>query len=137
MLGKGITVGKISVALTASNRGSDSIFNLLESHAGDDNDTQNPSLARMANNVCLDVMRQSDNWIAACSASKWFSQKDAGKAESYYNDLTNNEAIKFEKEHIPDDDDDEEVGGPTMVVVTLVLEIQGDSTKCVQEVMMT
>ena len=32
------------------------------------------------------------------------------------------------QEYIPDEDD-EEVGGPTLVVVSLVLEIQGDSTK--------
>lgn len=36
----------------------------------------------------------------------------------------------FLQEYIPNEDD-EEVGGPTMVVVTLVLEIQGDSTKYV------
>jgi hypothetical protein len=32
------------------------------------------------------------------------------------------------QEYLPDEDD-EEVGGPTLVVVSLVLEIQGDSTK--------
>ena len=32
------------------------------------------------------------------------------------------------QEYYPDEDD-EEVGGPTLVVVSLVLEIQGDSTK--------
>jgi Protein of unknown function (DUF1517) len=96
-LGKGITVGKISVALRSPDRSSDtSIFGLLESHAADDSDA-NQSLARMANNVCLDLMRKSDDWVAACSSSKWFSGKDAGKAEGYYNDLSNNEAIKFEK----------------------------------------
>ncbi|KAG7360609.1 DUF1517 domain containing protein [Nitzschia inconspicua] len=125
-LGKGITVGKISVALQSRDRSDTSIFGLLESHATDESDA-NEDLARMANNVCLDLMRKSEDWVAACSSSKWFSTKDAGKAESYYNDLANNEAVKFEKEYIPEDEDESD-GGPTLVVVTLVLEIQGDST---------
>ena len=59
---------------------------------------------------------------------KWFSGKDAGKAESYYNDLANAEAMKYEKEYIPDGDE-EESSLQTIVVVSLVMEIQGDSTK--------
>jgi uncharacterized membrane protein len=96
MLGKGITVGKVSVALQCPDRSDKSIFGLLESHASDESDA-NEDLARMANNVCLDLIRKSDDWVAACSTSKWFSGNDAGKAESYYNDLANNEAVKFEK----------------------------------------
>lgn len=95
-LGKGITVGKISVALRSPDRSDSSIFGLLESHASDDSDA-NEDLSRMANSVCLDLMRKSDDWVAACSTSKWFSGNDSGKAASYYNDLCNNIAIKFEK----------------------------------------
>lgn len=127
MLGKGITVGKVQVALTSKNRSDRSIFGLLEDHASLDSDS-NEDLSRMANDVCLDLMRKEDDWVAACSTGKWFSEKDGGKAESYYNELANNEAAKFEKEYLPDEDD-EEVGGPTLVVVSLILEIQGDSTK--------
>mmetsp|Transcript_25815 Transcript_25815/g.26255 ORF Transcript_25815/g.26255 Transcript_25815/m.26255 type:complete len:189 (+) Transcript_25815:278-844(+) len=127
MLGKGITVGKVQVALRSSDRSDGSIFGLLEGHAAlDSND--NEDLSRMANGVCLDLMRKSDDWVSACSTSKWFSEKDAGKAESYYNELANAEATKFEKEYLPDKDEKER-GGPTLVVVSLVLEIQGDSTK--------
>jgi uncharacterized membrane protein len=127
MLGKGITVGKVQVALLSPNRGPDSIFSLLEDHATNTGD-QPQELARMANDVCLDLMRKSDDWVAAYSTSKWFKGDDAGKAERYYNELTNTEASKFEKEYIPDDDVDND-GGSTMVVVSLILEIQGDSTK--------
>ena len=96
MLGKGITVGKVQVALRSSDRSDASIFGLLEGHAAlDSND--NEDLSRMANGVCLDLMRKSDDWVSACSTSKWFSEKDAGKAESYYNELANAEATKFEK----------------------------------------
>lgn len=127
MLGKGITVGKIQVCLRSSDRSDSSIFGLLEDHADLDSDA-NEDLARMANDVCLDLMRKSDDWVSACSTSKWFSGNDAGKAESYYNELANEVATKFEKEYLPDEDD-EDVGGPTLIVVSLVLEIQGDSTK--------
>jgi uncharacterized membrane protein len=127
MLGKGVTVGKIQVALISPDRSSSSIFSLLEDHAMNTGD-QPQELARMANDVCLDLMRKSDDWVAACSTSKWFKYGDVGKAESYYNDLANTEAAKFEKEYIPDDDDDSD-GVSTMVVVSLILEIQGDSTK--------
>lgn len=127
MLGKGITVGSIQIALRSSDRSDTSIFGLLEDHSNLDSDA-NEDLARMSNDVCLDLMRKSDDWVAACSTSKWFGQNDAGKAESYYNELSNNIATKFEKEYVPDEDD-EETGGPTLVVVSLVLEIQGDSTK--------
>lgn len=36
--------------------------------------------------------------------------------------------VYLNQEYLPDSDS-EEVGGPTLVVVSLVLEIQGDSTK--------
>lgn len=127
MLGKGITVGKIQVCLRSSDRSANSIFGLLEDHADLDSN-ENEDLSRMANDVCLDLMRKSDDWVSACSTSKWFSGNDAAKAEGYYNELANEIATKFEKEYLPDTDD-EEVGGPTLVVVSLVLEIQGDSTK--------
>ena len=96
MLGKGITVGKIQVALRSSDRSDRSIFGLLEDHANLDSDA-NEDLARMSNDICLDLMRKSDDWVSACSSGKWFSGKDAGKAESYYNQLSNDVATKFEK----------------------------------------
>lgn len=128
MLGKGITVGKVQVALMSRDRSDNSIFGLLEDHATNTGD-QPQELARMANDVCLDLMRKSDDWVAACSFSKWFKADDAGKAESFFNDLANKEAAKFEKDYIPDDDRDRSDGLSTLVVVSLILEIQGDSTK--------
>ena len=96
MLGKGITVGKVQVALMSPDRSFQSIFSLLEDCASDTgNEPQ--ELARMANDVCLSLMRKSDDWIGACSTSKWFKGDNAGQAESYYNDLANTEAMKFEK----------------------------------------
>jgi hypothetical protein len=95
MLGKGITVGKVQVALMSS-RSSDSIYALLERKAAKAGNSPQ-DLARLANDVGLTLMRKSDDWIAACSSSKWFKGDDAGKAESYFNDLSTSEAVKFEK----------------------------------------
>uniref|UniRef100_A0A7S2UEM4 Uncharacterized protein n=1 Tax=Attheya septentrionalis TaxID=420275 RepID=A0A7S2UEM4_9STRA len=129
-LGKGITIGKVQVALNARDRGAGSIFDLLESKAASSGDSPSQvQLARLTNEVCLALLRKSDEWVGACSESKWFSQKDAGKAEGLYNDWSNKEAAKFEKEYVPDKDSDVKPGGPTIVVVSLVLEIQGDTTK--------
>jgi len=95
-LGKGITVGKVQVALQAIDRSSSSIFGILEqkARAGGDSPQQ---LARLGNEVCIALLRKSDDWTAACSSSTWFSEKDAGKAERSFNDLANKEAAKFEK----------------------------------------
>lgn len=130
-LGKGITVGKVQVALDCINRGPDSIFALLEKSAN--NGGSEPwELAQLTNSVCLALMRKSDEWVGACSDSKWFKWDDAGKAESLYNDWANREAAKFEKEYVPTasgGDSDAVSGGPTTVVVSIILEVQGDTTK--------
>ena len=97
-LGKGITVGKISVALISEDRGKDSIFGLLEDNArwiaGDDDAG---SLADLAHDVCMSLIRKKDSWTAAYSDSEWFSANDYGKAESQFNEWANAEAAKFEK----------------------------------------
>ena len=95
-LGKGITVGKVQVALRSPNRSDSSIFGLLEDCAVDTGN-EPEELSRMANDVCLALMRKSDQWVGACSTSKWFKEDEAGKAESYYNELVNKEILKFEK----------------------------------------
>jgi hypothetical protein len=97
-LGKGITVGQIKVALMSPDRGDGSIFKMLEDNArwiADDNESS--SLADLAHDVCLTLLRKKDIWTAACSDSKWFSTNDSGKAESLFNEWTNIEAAKFEK----------------------------------------
>jgi hypothetical protein len=97
-LGKGITVGKVQVALRSPDRGASSIFAILEEEARlTDNSSDPQDLASMANSVCLALLRRSDDWVSAGSASQWFKQDDAGKAESLFNDWANKEAAKFEK----------------------------------------
>ena len=97
-LGKGITVGKVSVALISEDRGKDSIFGLLEDNArwiADDDEAG--SLSDLAHEVCLSLLRKQSSWTAASSASQWFSADDNGKAEAKYNEWANAEATKFEK----------------------------------------
>ena len=98
-LGKGITVGKAQVALqvSAEERTSpNSIFGVLEKHARKndnissyDSDYEDgygdSALSKMCHEICLSLLRSSDNWISAGSQSEWYKQDDSGKAESTYN----------------------------------------------------
>ena len=98
-LGKGITVGKVQVALMSSDRGKDSIFAALQDNARwiDGDEDEPSSLADLAHDVCLTLLRKRDAWTAAHSESQWYSGNDAGKAEVKYNEWANKEAAKFEK----------------------------------------
>mmetsp|Transcript_12944 Transcript_12944/g.24322 ORF Transcript_12944/g.24322 Transcript_12944/m.24322 type:complete len:246 (-) Transcript_12944:134-871(-) len=121
-LGKGITVGKVQLGLSCSDR---SLIETLEKESNSYG-SEPEELSGLCNAVCLTLLRRQDDWISACSESKWFSQNDAGKAESLFNLWSNEEAAKFEKEYFPSKDS--EKGGPTNIVVSLVVEIQGDET---------
>ena len=65
---------------------------MLEKEANDDK-----SLPELTNAICLALLRKKDDWIGSTGTSEWFSQNDAGKAESKFNDFANKEAAKFEK----------------------------------------
>mmetsp|Transcript_1382 Transcript_1382/g.1863 ORF Transcript_1382/g.1863 Transcript_1382/m.1863 type:complete len:267 (+) Transcript_1382:82-882(+) len=130
-LGKGITIGKVQVALFTTDRSRDSIFGAVkravDEHAGV---STNYDLACLAQEVCLALLRRKDSWTAASSESKWFKEDDSGKAESLFNDWANREAVKFEKEYpatITGDKD--EAGFATAVVVSIILELVGDQTR--------
>jgi len=125
MLGKGITVGKVQIAFATRDR---SICKALEKCANSVEGDDPGSLAQFTNEICLVLLRNSVDWVGACSASKWFTSDEAGKAEKLHNEWVNKEASKFEKEYIPSPNDETKAGGPTTVVVSLVVEIQGDCT---------
>lgn len=132
-LGKGITVGKVQIALSSTDRGGNSIFSLLAKAASEGGSSDPSELANLTNAVCLGLLRKSDDWIGACSDSKWFKWDDSGQAESLYNEWANREAAKFEKEYIPqpgavDEEDAGAPGGATTVIVSIIIEIQGDET---------
>jgi hypothetical protein len=110
-LGKGITVGKLQIALSlsaAERTSKSSILRLLEDSARDDDIEEgydDPSydyggdshLSQMCHATCLALLRKSDDWVGACSEFKWFKGEDGGKAESLYNQWADREAAKFEK----------------------------------------
>lgn len=95
-LGKGITVGKVQVSLTTTDRSKSSIMGILAETARTTGNNS-PSLAKLSEDVCLALLRRSDEWVGACSESKWFSGKEGAIAESQFNDWSNREAAKFEK----------------------------------------
>ena len=97
------------MALSAQERTSkNSLLRLLEESARDDDLASSydeeeydyggdSHLSKMCHSTCLALLRKSDDWIGACSDSKWFKGDDAGKAESLYNQWADREAAKFEK----------------------------------------
>jgi len=150
-LGRGITVGKVQVALNVdgierASGGENSIFAVLERHGRDDNDDDDEDydddddldagggdskLSKMCHEVCLALLRRSDDWISACSDRKWYKEQDMTKAESTYNLWADREACKFEREHVPPAGASTTAfdgNFPTVAVVSLVVEIQGDNT---------
>lgn len=54
-------------------------------------------LATLCRDVCLELLRKREDWIAAASTSEWFKGSDGGKAESLFNTWANAEDAKFEK----------------------------------------
>ena len=125
-LGKGITVGKVQVALTTTDRSSDSVFGALQRAVRKNQGSTNYDLACLTQEVCLSLLRRRDSWTAASSASQWFKEDDAGRAESLYNEWANREAVKFEKEYPIKSAED---AGATVVVVSILLELVGDRTQ--------
>ena len=107
-LGKGITVGKVQIAIQVSGAertSPSSIFSVLNKQARNNDDIDqydddyedgygDSQLSKMCHETCLALLRCSDNWIAACSDSEWFKESDAGKAESVYNLWGDREATK-------------------------------------------
>jgi len=124
-LGKGITVGKVQVALMTTDRSKNSIFGDLKRTVDEHSVGTNYDLACLAQQTCLALLRRKDSWTAAASTCQWFKEDDSGKAESTYNDWANREAVKFEKEYPPGTGD----GGASTVVVSLLLELVGDQTQ--------
>lgn len=142
-LGKGITVGKVQVALAvngAERTSRDSIFAVLERQARNnenigssyddayDEGYGDSHLSKFCHETCLTLIRKSDNWVAACSNSEWFKGDDVAKAESTYNLWADREACKFEKEYVPPEGSAKAEGNPTIAVISLIVEIQGDET---------
>ena len=132
-LGKGITIGKVQVALSTTDRSKNSIFGALKEAVNDNRGSTNYDLACLAQDVCLSLLRRKSSWTDASSTSQWFKEDDSGMAESLFNDWANREAVKFEKEYpvnnVADNDDGTTTTTATSVVVSILLELVGDRTQ--------
>lgn len=125
-LGKGITVGKVQIALLTSDRSRSSIFGVVKDAVAEHSVGTSYDLACLAQKVCLALLRRKDSWTAASSHSQWFKEEDSGRAESTFNNWVNGETVKFEKEYPASVGDQ---GGATSVVVSLIIELVGDQTQ--------
>jgi len=140
-LGSGVSVVKLSVGMNVPQRKSSrSVLNYLNKLARTAQTDSRVGLQNLVSEVALELLRQRASIFAASSSSQHFADPD--KAKRAYNNLAIIERGKFEREtinkykgvdysssqlqqqsysHLPAD--------ATLAVVTLVLEIQGDSTK--------
>ena len=85
-LGKGVSYFSIQVALEAPDRGLSSILGTLETKAETANTQSARGLALLVQEVCLALIRKSDDWVSSCSDAKHFAGAQAeGRAETYYN----------------------------------------------------
>lgn len=139
LLGKGLTVGKVQVALRLPGSiESKNIFpDVLAANVSEGSRLHKPDeLAQFANEVCLGLLRKSSHWVAACSTSQWFREREHGSAERFFNDLVNVEASKSDEwafdarsSTSTNPPEQHQQPGDSMVVVSLVMEIQGDQTR--------
>lgn len=126
-LGKGMSFLKVQVALTCDDRSPTSILGIMSAKAENANTNSARGLAILVSDICVALLRKSDDWVAGCSETKIFQGNDAeGKAESFFNKQANREVAKFEKEYFPPMA--ERDGPSTLVVVSLLCAIRGDRT---------
>ena len=138
-LGPGTSVVEVSVALEVPNRDDpNSILNALNRISRTARTDSRVGIQNLTSQVALELLRRKSSISAASTRSKHF--RDRQKAERDYNQLSIKERSKFEQETLS------KYGGvdyasssysgasaadgkATMAVVTIILAIDGDSTK--------
>jgi uncharacterized membrane protein len=127
-LGKGMTVCKLQVALEAPDRKGFSILGQINNKVERTNTNSPAGLASLVSEVCLALLRKSDDWVSACSSTTTFQGRSApGQAESLFNKMATAELSKFEKEYYPPPGSDP-AGPATLVVVSILCALRGDRT---------
>jgi len=140
VLGAGTSVIKLSVALDVSDRDDpNSILSALERLAQTARTDSRVGLQNLSSQVALELLRRKSSISAASSEYKHF--RDREKAQREFNSLSIQERGKFEKETIskyggvdyssgqPDMSRSGFNDKATQAVVTLVLAVDGDSTR--------
>lgn len=138
-LGKGTTVAQISVALQVPNRDDgNSILNVLPRMAEAANTERRAGLQNLTSQVALELLRRKSDIVSAATSHQHF--RDRTQGEQAFGRLAIRERSKFEKEGFSkfrgsdwsvSERSSSALDGSkaTMAVVTLLIEIDGDSTK--------
>ena len=139
-LGPGTTVTQVSVALEVPNRDDrNSILSVLDRLAQTARTDSRVGLQNLSSQVALELLRRRSSIVSASSSYKHFN--DRGKALREFQSRSVKERSKFESETVSqfggvnygigsnDNALRSDGGKATMAVVTLLLAIEGDSTK--------
>ena len=137
-LGPGTTVAQISVALQVPNRDDpQSILKVLPRLASAANTERRAGLQNLTSQVALELLRRKSQIVSATTKTQHF--RDSTKATQSFGQRAIQERSKFEKESFSRyrgtdygsssfPGSDVVSGKATMAVVTLLVEIDGDST---------
>lgn len=136
-LGPGVSVAEISVALEVPDRDrGDAIMNVLERLANTARTDSRVGLQNLTSQVALELLRRKQSIVAASTKARHF--RDESKAQREFNDWSIKERGKFQRETVSKyggvDYSMKRTSGTlspykaTVAVVTIVLQIDGDST---------
>jgi uncharacterized membrane protein len=138
-LGTGTTVAQISVALQVPNRDDQgSILSVLNRMASSSNTNKRSGLQNLTSQVALELLRRKSNIVSASTSYDHY--RDRTRAEQAFGQRAIRERSKFEQETFNrfrgsdwsnprQASRDEASDKATVAVVTLLIEIDGDSTK--------
>lgn len=139
VLGPGVSVAKISIALDVSNRDqNDAIMNVLERLANTAKTDSRVGLQNLTSQVALELLRRKQEIVAVSMSSKHF--REESQAQREFNKVSVKERGKFQRETVSkyggvdysmtntDTPTSPYSAKATVAVVTIVLHIDGDST---------
>jgi uncharacterized membrane protein len=138
-LGPGVSVAEISVAIDVPNRDDpNSILSVLDRLSNTARTDSRVGMSNLTSQVALELLRRKNQIVASSTRSKHF--KDSNKASRDFNNLAVKERGKFEREsrkfggvdysqRVRDETPGAFDPKATMAVVTLLVAVEGDSTK--------
>jgi len=140
-LGSGSSVAQVSVALEVSNRDDrNSILSVLGRLANTARTDTRVGIQNLTSQVALELLRRKSSIVSASTSYKHYSSRE--QASRDFNKLSIKERSKFESETVSnfggldfgrgDSGATEGSGKATMAVVTLLVNIDGDSTRVPQ-----
>ena len=138
-LGPGVSVAEISVAIDVPNRDDpNSILSVLNRLSNTARTDSRVGMSNLTSQVALELLRRKNQIVASSTRSKHF--RDSNKASRDFNSLAVKERGKFERESrkfggvdYSQSSRDDTPGAydpkATMAVITLLVAVEGDSTK--------